>query len=193
MRNVAVSRVTRWRRIAVASSASLAVVFAVTGPTVAAPGPKSPLKLTSITPQVAQHGELVTVTGEGFGGKNVVITVGGERVPVLDATGSRASFRVPLLAQVGRVTVRLTNPGGHVGEIELMVPFDGNATAVLDRAQAASATIGRAGRSLVADGVTLAVPVGALSEDVLITMTPLTDLADSPLQGLLIGGVKLEP
>ena len=61
--------------------------------------------------------------------------------------------------------------------------FDGTATPVLEQAEAVSATIGRSGGSLAAGGLTLTVPAGALSEDHSITMTPLTDLADSPLEG----------
>jgi len=78
-------------------------------------------------------------------------------------------------------------------EVSGFCPFDGLATFVLDPPGAASGVIGRAGGAITAGNVTLTVPAGALSEDVPITVTPILDLADSPLQGLLIGGVRLEP
>ena len=71
--------------------------------------------------------------------------------------------------------------------------FDGNATPVLDPPATTSATIGRAGGSVSAGAVTLTVPPGALSEDTRITMTPITDLSGSPLEGTLIAGARLEP
>lgn len=148
--------------------------------------------ISSISPAVADRGGVVSITGHGFGARNLEVTVGGIAAELLSATGSKASFRVPALAGPGRVLVRATNPGGRVGEIGLMVRFDGVATPVLSGG-AATATIGRSGGSLTAGGLTLAVPPGALSGDERITMTPLRDLAHSPLEGLLIGGVRLEP
>lgn len=71
--------------------------------------------------------------------------------------------------------------------------FDGTATPVLAPSGAATARIGRAGGVLTAGGLTLTVPAGALSEDVAVTMTPLADLADSPVAGTVIGGARLTP
>ena len=73
------------------------------------------------------------------------------------------------------------------------MPFDGGSTPVLDTPRRVSATIGRAGGTLASGGLTLTIPAGALSEDTTIALTPLTDLADSPLAGTIIGGAKLEP
>jgi hypothetical protein len=83
------------------------------GPAATAP---APLRVTSISPAVADRGELVTITGEGFGARNLEVTVGGDPVELVSATGSRASFRVPLLGAVGEVTwpraTRVGSPGG---------------------------------------------------------------------------------
>jgi hypothetical protein len=72
-------------------------------------------------------------------------------------------------------------------------PFDGTATPVLDPAHAVTATIGRDGGSLTAGGMQLAIPAGALSESVAITMTPMTGLDGSPLDSSFIGGANLAP
>ena len=174
----------------------LLIVLALSLAAVAAPAGlagSAPLRITSISPTVAQRGELVTIAGAGLGARNLEVTVGGERVDVVSATGSRASFRVPLRGAVGDVEVVARNPGGITGRIGLRVRFDGVATVLLDDARRVSATIGREGGTLGAGRVSLNIPAGALSEDTSIAMTPLLDLADSPLSGSLIGGVKLEP
>jgi hypothetical protein len=162
-------------------------------PAYVAEKPKKPLEVTSISPAVAKRGELVTVTGHGFGGPNVKITVAGQAVAAIDATGNQASFRVPSLAPFGQAEVRVTNPGGHSGEVGLTILFDGVSTPVLDQPRRVSATIGRAGGTLGSGGLTLTIPAGALSEDTTIALTPLLDLADSPLEGTIIGAAKLEP
>lgn len=155
--------------------------------------PAPAVEIHSVSPSVAGRGSLVTVAGKGFGGRNVEVTVDGDAAAVLSATGNRITFRVPPLAGPGVTEVRATNPGGHSGRAGLEVLFDGVATPVLDEASAVSETIGRAGGSLGAGGLTLSVPPGALSEDVAITLTPLLALEDSPFEGSLIGGAKLEP
>jgi hypothetical protein len=71
-------------------------------------------------------------------------------------------------------------------------PFDGSATPVL-AGGGTTASVGRDGGTLTAGGLTLTIPAGALLEDVEVTMTPLSDLADSPLAGKLIGGARFEP
>ena len=114
---------------------------------------KKPLELTSIAPAMAQRGELVTVKGHGFGGPNVKVTVGGEAVTVVEATGTQASFRVPSLGPVGQVTVRVTNPGGHTGEIGLTVLFDGTVAVRADEANAVASEIGPVGGTLTAAGM----------------------------------------
>ena len=153
---------------------------------------KKPLDVASIAPAVAQRGALVTVEGHGFGGPNVRITVGGESVPVIAATGTTATFRVPPLGAVGRVTVRVTNPGGHAGEIGLNVLFDGSVSVQADTAAAVATEIGTDGGSLEAAGMTLAIPAGAVPEGVTITATPLRALAGSPFAGAPVG-LQLEP
>src|SRR5687768_15500423 len=87
-------------------------------------------RIASINPTVADRGGTVSIAGNGFGGPNVRITVGGEPAALVSATGSRATFRVPPLGPVGDVEVVARNPGGHVGRIGLTVRFDGNTVPV---------------------------------------------------------------
>lgn len=115
------------------------------------------------------------------------------------ATGALA-FAATLDAGHRTFVIRLSDgylfSGGFTGyqtEITGSCPFDGAADLGLDGSGAASATIGRAGGSQSAGGVTLTVPQGALSDEVVITMTPILDLGGTPLQGSMIGGVRLEP
>ena len=150
-------------------------------------------RIDSISPAVADRGDLVTITGKGFGARNVTISVDGRAAQVVAATGHKATFRVPALAGPGATTVKATNPGGHSGTIALRVRFDGVSTPVLDTPRRVSATVGRSGGSLASGGLTLTIPAGALSEDTTIALTPIRDLADSPLAGRMIGGAKLEP
>src|SRR3990170_1185480 len=112
---------------------SLTMAAIAAGPALGAP---APLKLTSISPAVADRGELVTITGGGFGARNLEVSVGGDRVELVSATGSRANFRVPALGAVGDVVVVARNPGGITGRIGLRVRFDGNTVAVADEAAA---------------------------------------------------------
>ena len=98
----------------------------------------APLLLTSISPQVAERGELVTIRGGGLAAGTLEVTVGGERVELLDRRSDRASFRVPALGAVGEVEVVARKPGGRFAEIGLTVRFDGKTAAVADEAAAVS-------------------------------------------------------
>ncbi|HUQ21543.1 MAG TPA: IPT/TIG domain-containing protein, partial [Gaiellaceae bacterium] len=164
-------------------------VLAGSGHALAAP---APLRVTSISPAVVERGGLVTITGGGFGARNLDVSVGGERVGLVSATGSSASFRVPVLGPVGQVKVRATNPGGHSGEIGLTVRFDGHAAAVVDEAAAVAEAIGADGGSIAVAGMELAIPAGAVPEGTTITATPLRSLRGSPFAAAPVG-VKLEP
>src|SRR5688500_16212872 len=93
--------------------------------TAAATAASRAVGISSISPAVADRGGIVSITGNGFGGPNVRITLAGDPVELLSATGSRVSFRVPALGAVGDVTVEARNPGGQVGRIGLTVRFDG--------------------------------------------------------------------
>ena len=148
--------------------------------------------LTSITPAVADRGDLVTITGGGFGALNLHVTVGGDPVELISATGSRASFRVPALGAVGNVTVVARNPGGLVGRIGLIVRFDGAASAIVDEAAAVAAPIDGDGGTIAVEGMTLAIPPGAVPDGTTITATPLRRLRGSPFAAAPVG-LKLEP
>jgi hypothetical protein len=80
-------------------------------------------------------------------------------------------------------------------EIEIVgsCAFDGGSTPVLDTPRRVSATIGRGGGTVASGGLTLTIPAGALSVNTAITLTPMIDLADSPLAGTIVKGAKLEP
>src|SRR4051794_25591931 len=108
----------------------------------AAPPEKTPLRIDSIIPSTAARGELVTVVGAGLGAANLAVTIGGDAVALVAATGTRASFRVPGLARPGRVAVTAQNPGGHERTIALNVAFDGRTAAVTDAAAAKTVAVG---------------------------------------------------
>ncbi|HUP31723.1 MAG TPA: hypothetical protein VM184_01730 [Gaiellaceae bacterium] len=156
------------------------------------PQGKPALRIDEITPSVADRGELVTISGGGFGAHNLVVTVGGDPVELVAATGSRASFRVPLLGAVGNVFVEARNPGEITGRIGLYVRFDGNTVAVEDAAAAVAAPIGAEGGAITVEGMTLAIPAGAVPEGTTITATPLRSLTGSPFAAAPVG-LKLEP
>src|SRR5688500_16459435 len=170
----------------------LGVLVAALGATVLADSAAAAVRISAISPAVADRGGTVSITGSGFGGPNVSITVGGAPVEVVTATGSRASFRVPALAPVGDVTVAARNPGGQVGRIGLTVRFDGHTAAVADSAAAVSAPVGAAGGTIAVEGMELAIPAGAVPEGTEITATPLRSLQGSPFAAAPVG-VKLEP
>lgn len=74
-------------------------------------------RIDRITPTAARLGERVTITGIGFGGPNVRITVGGISARVVSATGNQATFLVPSGVAFGPTRVTATNPGGQTGSI----------------------------------------------------------------------------
>ena len=148
--------------------------------------------ISSIAPAVADRGGTVTITGNGFGGPNVQITVGGVRAHLISATGNRATFRVPPLAGPGDVLVRATNPGGQTATIGLGVRFDGNVAVAVDDAAAVSGAVTGDGGTIDVAGMTLAIPAGALPEGTTITATPVRSLHGSPFAAAPVG-VKLEP
>jgi hypothetical protein len=170
--------------------ALLAAMSVIGGPADAASSPA--VTIRSITPSIADRGALAELTGNGLGGPNVRIDVGGAPAHVVSATGSKATFRVPALAGPGRVVVRATNPGGRAGEIPLTVRFDGSTAAHLDEAAATRQTFGDAGGSIAVAGMELAIPAGAVPEGTTITATPLRALEGSPFAGAPVG-LKLEP
>ena len=152
----------------------------------------APLLLTSISPQVAERGELVTIRGDGLAAGTLEVTVGGERVELLDRRSDRASFRVPALGAVGDVQVAARKPGGRFPEIGLTVRFDGRTSAVADAAAAVASEIGSDGGMIAVEGMSLAIPPGALPEKTTITATPLRSLQGSPFAAAPVG-LKLEP
>jgi hypothetical protein len=170
----------------------LLVILAALATALSAWAAPAPLRVTGISPQVADRGELVTIAGSGFGAQNLEVTVGGDPVELVSATGSRASFRVPALGPVGEVVVEARNPGGHVGRIGLNVRFDGHTVAVADEAAAVSAPVGSEGVTIGVGAMSLAIPAGAVPAGTEITATPLRSLQGSPFAGAPIG-LKLEP
>ena len=159
------------------------------GQALAAP---APLLLTSISPPVAERGELVTVRGSGLAAGTLEVTVGGERVELLDRRTDRASFRVPALGAVGEVLVVARKPGGRSAEIGLTVRFDGRTAAVADASAAVASEIGSDGGVIAVEGMALAIPAGAVPEGTTITATPLRSLQGSPFAAAPVG-LKLEP
>jgi hypothetical protein len=78
--------------------------------------------IDSIAPAAARPGERVTVRGIGFGGRNVVVTVGGIIAQVVAARGAEVTFLVPPGLVPGATLVTATNPGGRTGSITFQIP-----------------------------------------------------------------------
>ena len=173
----------------------LAILAVVVGAAVAG-GPAAastkPLQLTAISPSVADRGELVTVRGGGLAAGTLELSVGGERVDLFDRRSDRASFRVPALGAVGEVEVVARKPGGRFAEIGLTVRFDGQTAAVADESAAVSVPVGADGGTIAVEGMSLAIPAGAVPEGTEITATPLRSLQGSPFSAAPVG-LKLEP
>jgi hypothetical protein len=151
------------------------------------------IRITGVDPAAAPHGAEVELRGSGFGGSRARVWVGGVSAQVLSATGNRVVFTVPDAAPVGETFVKAAGPGKKKAIAPFTVIEPDGVTVILDTARAVSATIGRDGGSLESQGVQLEIPAGALSEPVLITLTPLLGLHGSPLDGSFIGGAKLAP
>lgn len=150
------------------------------------------VRIVSIDPSPARYGQSVTITGSGFGGAGLQVDVGGAPAQVQGATDASATFVVPSNAPSGDTTVHATSAAGKTGSIGVNVVYDG-VVAPLLFGTASHATIGRGGGSLEGGGIHLEIPAGALSDDVEITLTPMTGLRGSPLDDSFIGGAKLEP
>ena len=69
--------------------------------------------IATIAPAVASYGESVSATGIGFGGPGVIIRVDGVVAPVVSATGTRVTFRVPMVSLPARSSSRPRIPGAH--------------------------------------------------------------------------------
>ena len=72
-----------------------------------------------VSPPCAEPGAVSGyIEGNGFGAKNVSITVGGIEAEVITATGHDASFVVPEGIPQGPIQVVVTNPGGRIASID---------------------------------------------------------------------------
>jgi hypothetical protein len=81
----------------------------------------SGVHITNIAPASGRAGDLVTITGGGFGALNTTITVGGVRATILTATGQEVTFVVPAGVAAGMTTVAAVNPGERTGTIGFLV------------------------------------------------------------------------
>jgi hypothetical protein len=177
----------RWAAVAAFVTSLVAVLPAASDSTPA-------VTVTAIAPASASYGESVTIKGNGFGGPNVDIRVGGVRAVVVGATGATATFRVPVGVPIGRTTVTVTNPGGRTASIAF--DLNGHITLALDEAHRVQQVIGAAGGVLTTTSggltYTLMIPPGALISDEVILMTPVAGMAGLPLDTLL-GAVHFSP
>ena len=155
-------------------------------------GPPAALAISSISPAVADRGEVVSITGQGLAAGGLAVTVGGEPVTLEERRSTRARFRVPLLAPAGEVEVLARKPGGRQARIALRVRFDGTVAIAVDEGAAVSAPIGSEGGTIGVGGASLSIPPGAVPPGTTITATPLTALHGSPFSAAPVG-VKLEP
>jgi len=100
------------------SGSMLVLLFSLALDVSAGSGP--PPRVSEVAPNCAAPGEKVSITGIGFGAKNVSITVAGTSALVLQATGHSAEFSVPTVP-TGITKVTATNPGGQSGAIDFQV------------------------------------------------------------------------
>jgi len=89
-------------------------------------------RIDTVSPSQTAPGQVVTITGIGFGGPNVRITVRGVPAEVISATGSQVTFLVPYGIPTGPTEITATNPGGHTGRIAFFVSGTGNAPPAVD-------------------------------------------------------------
>ncbi|MFO1306218.1 MAG: IPT/TIG domain-containing protein [Burkholderiales bacterium] len=150
-------------------------------------------RIDSISPAEARPDEIVTITGNGFGGQNVRIAVGGVPATVVSATGSSARFKVPRAVPIGPTTVTATNPGGQGGSIafRMLLGF------TVDAAASVGAAIGPAGGTLVTRSggldYTLAIPPGALEAVTGIVLTPVTAIDNLPFERGIVAAAQFGP
>jgi len=151
-----------------------ALAWLAGGPSFAAPG------ISSIAPAEARPDDIVTINGNGFGGPNVKVTVGGVQAKVVTATGNKVTFTVPRGLYPGPTTVTAANPGGNGGAIGFRVLLGFS----VDSAATVSAPIGSKGGTLRtrSGGLTyeLNIPPTALVADTFVTLTPVTSIANLP-------------
>lgn len=157
-------------------------------------------RIDNISPSAARPGDQVTIRGNGFGGRNVAISVGGVAAHVLEAKGNTATFFVPAAASPGPTLVTATNPGGHSGSIAFTVQplFAGSVIVSVDETRQVSALIGPDGGQLsttTADGavLTLTIPADALIGQEQIFISPVAAIAGLPLSGGLLAAAQFAP
>jgi hypothetical protein len=78
-------------------------------------------RIFTIDPPCAGPGDMVRLTGNGYGALNVTVRVHGLLAQVVEAYGHTAVFIVPANAPAGITTVTATNPGGHTGTVAFRV------------------------------------------------------------------------
>src|SRR5262249_45120889 len=78
-------------------------------------------RITGISPGAARRGEVVTISGRGFGALNVSVKVGGIDAEVIAANGNQVTFRVPERAPFGPVSIAAANPGGRSDSLAFRV------------------------------------------------------------------------
>src|SRR5690349_1694328 len=77
--------------------------------------------VSTILPSAGRSGDVVTITGGGFGALNATVTVGGRTATVLTAAGDRLTFIVPPGLPPGLAAVTVTNPGRGAATIGFQV------------------------------------------------------------------------
>ncbi len=150
-------------------------------------------RIDTIVPAQAGPGDIVTITGNGFGARNVQIAVGGVPARVVNATGNWVSFAVPPRAPIGDTTVTATNPGGRRGSVRFHVLLG----FTLDTSATANATVGVDGGTVKASSgglaYTLSIPPGALDSDTSISVTPAQSIANLPFSNGIVAAAQFEP
>lgn len=160
-------------------------------------GPKSD-RIESISPEAALPGAQVTITGRGFGGPNVRVTVAGAPARIVAANGHRVTFVVPGQVPAGPAVVTAMNPGGRIGSIAFTVLSPRPHAIAPDVSRTATVSVSELGGAVTAQAASgatfrLEVPAAAVSSPTTISVTPVRAVANLPLTGELAFGVVLQP
>ena len=165
------------------------VVLATTSTPAWAADPAPTLRLSRTT---AVPGQVLTLRAVGIGGRQTSVTIGGRTARIVGHTATSVRVVIPRL-RPGTVTVRARRPGGVLtARLRIDAGFSGNAKPRTDAARAQRGTLGRLGGTVTATGAdgtiyALAVPPGALTADMAITLTPLRAIAGLPVTGRVVG------
>src|SRR5882672_8254400 len=78
-------------------------------------------RIDAISTPTARAGDVVTISGSGFGGRSVRVTVDGVAAGIVDASGTTVKFRVPDGVSAGLTNVIACDTSGRKGAIKINI------------------------------------------------------------------------